>query len=72
MLFLFALTLIFEESKAENELSNLNKNDDKAVFPLTMPSLVSPGAIISRVMGRIPSAVAVASILEGFRTYFGI
>jgi multiple antibiotic resistance protein len=124
VLFLFALTMIFGESKPETEISQIEKKDDKAVFPLAMPSLASPGAIlaailltenskysivdqsltalmmlaviaialilmvlstkifkyignsgaaiISRVMGLILSAVAVANILQGFKIYFDL
>lgn len=124
VLFLFALTMIFGESKPEEEMSHIKSKDDKAVFPLAMPSLASPGAIlaailltensnnniveqalttsmlllvlliawilmalatklfkyignsgaaiISRVMGLILSAVAVANILEGFKIYFNL
>ena len=123
VLFLFALTMIFGESKPQSEVQQLEKSHDMAVFPLAMPSLASPGAIlaaimltenskhtimeqvftastmlvviliawifmkisafifkyignggaaiISRVMGLILSAVAVANILEGVTTYFG-
>jgi multiple antibiotic resistance protein len=122
VLFLFALSMIFGDSKPKEELSRIDNQDDKAIFPLAMPSLASPGAIlavilhtensqysivdqsltaltmlsvigialilmilstkifkvignsgaaiISRVMGLILSAVAVASILEGFKIYF--
>ena len=122
VLFLFALTMIFGESKPESEMGKINKSDDVAIFPLAMPSLASPGAIlaaimltenskhpvseqvltagtmllvifiawifmrlaaiilkyignggaaiISRVMGLILSAVAVANVLEGLSTYF--
>lgn len=124
VLFLFALSMIFGESKPEAELSHIDKKDDKAIFPLAMPSLASPGAIlaailltenskysivdqsltaltmlaviaialilmvlstkifklignsgaaiISRVMGLILSAVAVANILQGFKIYFDL
>lgn len=124
VLFLFALSMIFGESKPEAELSHIDKKEDKAIFPLAMPSLASPGAIlaailltenskysivdqsltaltmlaviaialilmvlstkifklignsgaaiISRVMGLILSAVAVANILQGFKIYFDL
>ena len=124
VLFLFALTMIFGESKPQEELSSLENQEDKAIFPLAMPSLASPGAIlaailltkndqhslleqssttlsmlvvvfiawvfmalstkifkyignsgaaiISRVMGLILSAVAIANILEGFKVYFDL
>lgn len=124
VLFLFALTMIFGESKPEAELSHIDKKDDKSIFPLAMPSLASPGAIlaailltensnndfveqaltalmmlavifiawilmvlstrifkyignsggaiISRIMGLMLTAIAVTNILEGFKTYFDL
>ncbi len=50
VLFLFALTMIFGESKPEEELSHIDKKDDKAIFPLAMPSLASPGAIMAVIL----------------------
>ncbi|WP_066631992.1 MarC family protein [Labilibacter marinus] len=50
VLFLFALTMIFGESKPEEELSHINKKDDKSIFPLAMPSLASPGAIMAAIL----------------------
>lgn len=50
VLFLFALTMIFGESKPEEELSNIDKKEDKAIFPLAMPSLASPGAILAAIL----------------------
>ncbi|WP_282037652.1 MarC family protein [Saccharicrinis aurantiacus] len=50
VLFLFALTMIFGESKPEEELSHLDKKEDKAIFPLAMPSLASPGAILAAIL----------------------
>ena len=50
VLFLFALTMIFGESKPEEEMSHIKSKDDKAVFPLAMPSLASPGAILAAIL----------------------
>ncbi|WP_282122661.1 MarC family protein [Algibacter mikhailovii] len=50
VLFLFALTMIFGESKPETELSDIDKKEDKAIFPLAMPSLASPGAILAVIL----------------------
>ena len=50
VLFLFALTMIFGESKPDSELTHIDKNDDKAIFPLAMPSLASPGAILAAIL----------------------
>lgn len=124
VLFLFALTMIFGESKPDEELKMAGSGTETAIFPLAVPSIASPGAmlaavlltennrynlweqaltaltmlvvllvvlalllaathvhrlignsgasIISRVMGMILSAVAVTSVLDGFRDYFGL
>lgn len=50
VLFLFALTMIFGESKPEGEITHADSQDDKAVFPLAMPSLASPGAILAAIL----------------------
>lgn len=50
VLFLFALTMIFGQSKADEEIEKIGKQDDKAVFPLAMPSLASPGAILAVIL----------------------
>ena len=50
ILLLFALTMIFGESKPEAELSQIDQKDDKAIFPLAMPSLASPGAILAAIL----------------------
>ena len=50
VLFLFAMTMIFGESKPESELSHIDNKDDKAIFPLAMPSLASPGAILAAIL----------------------
>lgn len=53
VLFLFALTMIFGESKPEEEIESAKgraSNVDKAIFPLAMPSLASPGAILAAIL----------------------
>lgn len=57
VLFLFALTMIFGESKAEREIEAAShaEHDTKAalagaVFPLAMPSIASPGAMLGVVV----------------------
>jgi len=50
VLFLFALTMIFGESKPDEEIGKIGKQDDKAIFPLAMPSLASPGAILACIL----------------------
>ena len=50
VLFLFALTMIFGDSKPEEEIQMLNKVNETAVFPLSVPSLASPGAMLAAVL----------------------
>ena len=50
ILFLFALTMIFGESKPEGEKKELRSTSDVAVFPLATPSLASPGAMMAVVL----------------------
>lgn len=47
VLFLFALTMIFGESKSSREIEEAERDHMAgAVFPLAMPSIASPGAIL--------------------------
>ena len=53
VLFLFALTMIFGDSKPEAETQDAEKAPEKespAVFPLAVPSLASPGAMLAIVL----------------------
>lgn len=50
ILFLFALSMIFGSSKPEEELRLLNSTQERAIFPLAMPSIASPGAILAAVL----------------------
>lgn len=58
ILFLFALTMIFGESKQESDKRSVNSDtetaDDSrpspAIFPLAVPSLASPGAMLAIVL----------------------
>jgi multiple antibiotic resistance protein len=50
VLFLFALTMIFGDSKPESDLAAPRGEDDVAVFPLAIPSIASPGAMLSVVL----------------------
>lgn len=50
-MFLFALTMIFGESKPQQEEQlELEAGMDCAVFPLAMPSIASPGAMLAVVV----------------------
>ncbi len=50
VLFLFALTMLFGDAKPESELKSLKNSEQTAVFPLAIPSIASPGALLAAVM----------------------
>lgn len=50
ILFLFALTMIFGDSKPQEEVNSVDSSGDKAIFPLAMPSIASPGAILAAIL----------------------
>lgn len=53
VLFLFALTMVFGESKPDSEIEESNRveaHQSKAVFPLAIPSIASPGAMMAVVL----------------------
>lgn len=50
VLFLFALTMIFGDSKPEEEIGMVKEGSELAVFPLSVPSIASPGAMLAAVM----------------------
>jgi multiple antibiotic resistance protein len=50
ILFLFALTMIFGESKPEEEIKMAANANETAIFPLAVPSIASPGAILAAVL----------------------
>ena len=50
VLFLFALTMIFGESKPESEEQDIRTSQDVAIFPLATPSIASPGAMMAVVL----------------------
>lgn len=53
VLFLFALTMIFGESKPEAEIeesAKIDSHQSKAIYPLAIPSIASPGAMMAIVL----------------------
>nr|WP_235989263.1 MarC family protein [Psychroserpens algicola] len=50
ILFLFALTMIFGEGKPESEKHLINNYKDVTIFPVAIPSIASPGAIMAVVL----------------------
>jgi len=50
ILFLFALSMIFGKSKPEEETDMISNENDIAIFPLAIPSIAGPGAMLAAVM----------------------
>lgn len=50
VLFLFALSMIFGESKPEEEVKLAEDHNDTAIFPLAVPSIAGPGAMLAAVL----------------------
>ena len=50
VLFLFALSMIFGESKPEEEMKMVTNFNETAIFPLAVPSIASPGAMLAAVL----------------------
>ena len=50
VLFLFALSMIFGESKPEEEIKMASSGNETAIFPLAVPSIASPGAMLAAVL----------------------
>lgn len=50
VLFLFALSMIFGDSKPEDEIKYVENHKETSVFPLAIPSLASPGAMLAAVL----------------------
>ncbi|MEW5249213.1 MarC family protein [Microbulbifer sp. 2201CG32-9] len=50
VLFLFALTMIFGPGKPEQEVEMVQSGHETAIFPLAVPSIASPGAMLAAVV----------------------
>ncbi|MEH6592464.1 MAG: MarC family protein [Halioglobus sp.] len=50
VLFLFALSMIFGESKPEQEVKMAVSSSEAAIFPLAVPSIAGPGAMLAAVL----------------------
>ena len=50
VLFLFALSMIFGESKPEQEVKMAESGNETAIFPLAVPSIAGPGAMLAAVL----------------------
>jgi multiple antibiotic resistance protein len=50
VLFLFALSMIFGEGKPQQELKMVTDSKDMAIYPIAVPSIASPGAMLAAVL----------------------
>ena len=50
VLFLFAISMIFGESKPEEEVKMAEESTESAIFPLAIPSIAGPGAMLAAVL----------------------
>lgn len=50
VLFLFALSMIFGESKPDEEVRIAESHHDTAIYPLAIPSIAGPGAMLAAVL----------------------
>lgn len=50
VLLLFAMSMIFGESKPEEEVKLVREADQTAIFPLAVPSIAGPGAMLAAVL----------------------
>lgn len=50
VLFLFALSMIFGESKPEEEVKLVKNTQETAIYPLAVPSIAGPGAMLTAVL----------------------
>jgi multiple antibiotic resistance protein len=63
VLFLFALSMIFGESKPEEEIKLVKKGMETAIFPLAVPSIASPGAMLTENSKHSISEQAVTALV---------
>ena len=66
VLFLFALTMIFGESKPDEELRLLDNQHETAIYPLAVPSIASPGAMLAAVLLTENSQYTIAEQAQTF------
>lgn len=50
VLMIFALSMIFGESKPEGEMKMIKSSTEQAIYPLALPSIASPGAMLAAVL----------------------
>lgn len=64
ILFLFAANMIFGSSKPEEEIQLVKDTNETAIFPLAIPSIAGPGAILAVVLLADPTRFTIISRLQ--------
>lgn len=72
ILFLFALELIFANPKHERDLAAHRNPAEAAVFPLAIPSLASPGAMLTATLTAEDVGVGIIGMLTGLALLAGV
>ncbi|MBD80447.1 MAG: MarC family transcriptional regulator [Crocinitomicaceae bacterium] len=72
VLFLFALTMIFGESKPDEEIKMVKNVNETAIFPIAIPSIASPGAMLTAVMITKNSDHSLFEQFESTLVMFGV
>lgn len=64
VLFLFALSMIFGESKPDEEVRLATSHKDTAIFPLAVPSIAGPGSMLTAVLMTENARVSVVEQVQ--------
>jgi len=64
VLFLFALSMIFGESKPEEEVKLIDDTHETAIYPLAVPSIAGPGAMLAAVVSTEKSRFEITQQLQ--------
>lgn len=72
ILFIFALSMIFGESKPEEELKLAKKASETAIFPLAIPSIASPGAMLAAVLHTDNEKYSILEQIQVTGIMFGV
>jgi len=70
VLFLFALSMIFGESKPDEEVRLAEDSGETAIFPLAVPSIAGPGAMLTAVLMTENSQYSVIEQAQTFGIIF--
>lgn len=70
VLFLFALSMIFGESKPDEEVRLAEDSGETAIFPLAVPSIAGPGAMLTAVLMTENSQYSIVEQAQTFGVIF--